>query len=382
MVVCKLVRIRNTSSRTFYFVHSGDPWYTPRIDGESYSTGPFEVPPGFNAAVEDLVIPWAAVSALFAELAFGEVGLPGLVKCVVGPGLQDCGDIDFVRLHTSTWEALLQDLWLPLGYRGLRGAVAPVDVELVFFDKPQDSGATADGGATANSGASAESGGDGIEVLESLSIADSMRFEHSLSSVSPNTILLNVFDLAAATATLNAMFCNSLVKSVGAFHAAVEVYGKEFSFYQSGRGDPDACGICRSAHPRQHPHHLYRQSVVMGTTDLNDRQVMQVILGMADEWPARRYSIIRCNCIHFCHELLQRLNVGPVPRWVSGLHEIGEAVIPGGSPKVEERVVPDDDDFFWAPAGFTPVEEGRGLGVKFTESKSAFTETDALTGTR
>jgi hypothetical protein len=382
MVVCKLVRIRNTSSRSFSLVHSGDIWYTPRIAGSYYGGGEFEIPPGFDAEVEDLVIPWAAVSHFFAELIFGAIGTLADVKCVVGPGLEDCCDIDFVRLHAATWEPLLPDLWLPLGHRHLRGVVAPVEVELVFFDPPQQPNASAKAAAddraqddASKSSATADSGEcSGIEA-RAFDIAKCMRFEHCLSGAPANTILLNVFDLAAATATINAMLCNSLVKSVGAFHAAVEVYGSEYSFYQSGRGDPDACGICRSAHARQHPHHVYRQSVIMGTTHLSAKEVFDVILGMVSEWPSKRYSLVHCNCIHFCNELLQRLGVGPVPRWVRGLHEIGEAASgpfytpkdskPKSSPKALEN--DDDDDFFWAPAGFTPVQAGCGLGMARAE---------------
>jgi len=106
MVLCNLVRIKNTCSRTFYFVHAGDPWYTPRIGAVLYEGGRFEVPPGFDEVVEDLVIPWAAISTFFAELTFGASDSREEVKCVVGPGSQHCGDLDFVRLHTSDWQPL------------------------------------------------------------------------------------------------------------------------------------------------------------------------------------------------------------------------------------------------------------------------------------
>lgn len=297
MVLCKLTRITNSSSRTFYFVHAGDPLYTPRVNGSACGEGPFEIPPGFEATVEDLLVPWAALSGMFAGLVFGERGLPEEVQCVVGPG-QHCWDVDWLRLHDSAWERLVEDQWLLLGHRHLRGAIAPVDVHLTFRDVDLT----------------------GEAISGPLRIAKSMHFDHYIAGVPENTILLNVFDLAALTATLNAMFCNAMMKSFGAFHAAVEVYGSEFSFYQSKK-NPNSCGICKSRHPRQHPIHVFRQSIVMGTTSLTETQIKQKLFRMAKDWPSRRYDIIHCNCIHFCQELLHVLGAQPVPGWVTGLHE-------------------------------------------------------------
>lgn len=302
MVICKLVRIRNVSSRTFFFRHSGDLVYTPRINGSLYRGENLLIPPAFDARVENLIIPWAAFNSFFAGLVFGEVGLAEEVRCVVGVGSRECRlqDIEFIRLHRPNWEPILQSEWMPLGYSRIRDTMAEVDVELVFRDASQAPD----------------------DTCESVRIARSMRFEHHLSGASPNTILLNVFDIAEAAVPINAMFCNSWVKSLGAFHTAVEVYGKEFSFYSS-RTDLDSCGIRRSNIPRRHPMHVYRQSIVMGITNLSEKQVLELILHMAGDWPCRRYDIVQHNCMHFCDELLRKLGAGPVPEWITGLHTTG-----------------------------------------------------------
>eukprot|EP00421_Protoceratium_reticulatum_P033896 CAMPEP_0168473982 /NCGR_PEP_ID=MMETSP0228-20121227/60604_1 /TAXON_ID=133427 /ORGANISM="Protoceratium reticulatum, Strain CCCM 535 (=CCMP 1889)" /LENGTH=125 /DNA_ID=CAMNT_0008489991 /DNA_START=35 /DNA_END=409 /DNA_ORIENTATION=+ len=78
-----------------------------------------------------------------------------------------------------------------------------------------------------------------------------------------------------------------MVKTFGAFHAAVEVYGEEWGFYIWN---------------------LIRWDVLR-------------------EWPSRRYHIIHSNCIHFCDELLKLLGAKPVPAWVRGLHETGAALM-------------------------------------------------------
>lgn len=298
MVVCKLTRITNRSSRSFFFVHAGDPLYSPRVNGTLCGEGSFDVPPGFDAFVEDLIVPWAALSGMFAGLVFGELGLSEEVRCVVGPG-QHCWDVDWLRLHDSSWQPLLEDEWFLLGHRHLRGAIAPVEVHLTFRDAD-----VAEAEATSGS----------------LRIAQSMHFDHHIAGLPTNTVLLNVFDLAAATATFNAMFCNAMMKSFGAFHTAVEIYGSEFSFYQSKKY-PESCGICKSRHPRQHPVHVFRQSIVMGTTKLTETEVKQKIFNMIADWPSGKYDLIHNNCIHFCQELLRVLDAEPVPGWVTGLHE-------------------------------------------------------------
>merc|ERR1712048_1244391 len=112
----------------------------------------------------------------------------------------------------------------------------------------------------------------------------------------------------------------------GAFHAAVEVYGEEWSFYRTPA--PTACGVHRSAHARHHPVHIYRQSVDLGKTALKDWEVRYLIRAkLSQKWPGGGYDLLHRNCIHFCDELLLSLGVKPVPSWVRCLHEVGGTVL-------------------------------------------------------
>jgi len=114
--------------------------------------------------------------------------------------------------------------------------------------------------------------------------------------------------------------------TVVAFHAAVEVYREEWSFYRTP--NPNSCGVCKSMRPRHHPVHVYRQSINLGQTTLKDWEVRYLIRGvLAAKWPGSRYDLLHQNCIHFCDELLLSLGVKPVPNWVKGLHETGASVL-------------------------------------------------------
>jgi len=116
---------------------------------------------------------------------------------------------------------------------------------------------------------------------------------------------------------------NKVLKAVGtgAFHAGVEVYGKEwsFGFTDGGTGlfvsDPGECEA-----------HSYIKAMPVGSTDLTKEEVTDLLRELAAEWQGEDYDVLRCNCCHFSEELCRRLGVGPVPRWVTSLAGHGAAV--------------------------------------------------------
>lgn len=319
MVVGLVARVRNASSRTFYIVQAGDPFYTPKIGGELTGDDPFEVPPGFDEQAEGLVVPWAATSR--CGLVIGEASSPDTVRCVVGPTDLDGGTNDWLRLHESAWEPLAQGRWLALGPRHLLGTIGGV-VELTLTFR--DSRSCFNGKNSISDQLS--QGGTSEKSMPAQLIAECSHFEQEAACAPANTVFLNVFDLIPGASIPNAVLCNTMVKTFGAFHAAVEVYGEEWSFYR--QQNPDECGICRSRKPREHPVHVYRQSVNLGTTPLKDWEVFNIIRrDVLPLWPSSRYDLIHCNCIHFCDEFLQRLGANPAPSWVKGLHETGAAIL-------------------------------------------------------
>mmetsp|Transcript_128927 Transcript_128927/g.373025 ORF Transcript_128927/g.373025 Transcript_128927/m.373025 type:complete len:491 (-) Transcript_128927:84-1556(-) len=311
MVVAQVVRIRNNTLKTFS-VKAGDPFYTPRVDGRPSASATIEVPPGFDQEADGLVIPWEAMTVGGLEIAEnGDAdssdddrgGYPAsLVRCVVGPVEDDREQRDWLQFRSSSWEPVAAERWFTLGRRHYFGAVGgSVELLLTFRDARQDTRSPAQ-------------------------LAEVIHFDFATRCAPPNMVFLNVFDLASAVSIPNAILCNTVFNTIGAFHAAVEVYGEEFSFYRTP--NPKACGLCKSLRPRQHPIHVYRQSVPLGTTTLKDWEVRYLIrVKLSSVWRGGSYDLLHRNCIHFCDELLLCLGVNGVPAWVRGLHETGAGVL-------------------------------------------------------
>jgi len=135
-------------------------------------------------------------------------------------------------------------------------------------------------------------------------------------------VWLHVYNLGTASGRLNDLILRDA--NLGAFHTGVEVLGSEF--YHT-RADPNRrSGIFRNQRPKEHPVHVYRESVFMGVTPLSSRQITQVLLDCSDAWPSIEYHPISKNCITFSEELLVKLHVpNQFPVWVKGLTKAGKS---------------------------------------------------------
>lgn len=128
-------------------------------------------------------------------------------------------------------------------------------------------------------------------------------------------VLLNVYDLGRTPLTRN---FNDVSKDFGAFHTAVEVYGSEWSF--GAPAGPDECGSGISwCPPREDKIHSFREAVLLGHTKLSRGEVLEVLRGLQEHWPAGSYSLLGRNCHHFAEALVRELGCGPLPRWINGL---------------------------------------------------------------
>ncbi|CAE7797713.1 unnamed protein product [Symbiodinium sp. CCMP2456] len=297
MVVAQIVRIRNNTLRTFC-ITPGDYFYKTSIDGQPVSDCKIEVPPGFDQASEGLTIPWESVSGTGLEISEADAQ----IRCVVGPVDFDSEERDWLQFRRDDWEPAHHKKWMPLGHRHLLGTVgSSTDLALTFRDSKSD--------CTSNPSP----------------IEEVVHFESAMKAALPNTVFLNIFDLASALSVPNSMLCNTMFNTMGAFHTAIEVYGEEWAFYRTP--NPTSCGVCKSLRPRHHPVHVYRQSVNLGSTMLKDWEVRYLIRAkLATKWPGGTYDLLRHNCIHFCQELALALGVSPVPAWVRNLHETGASV--------------------------------------------------------
>mmetsp|Transcript_55751 Transcript_55751/g.155396 ORF Transcript_55751/g.155396 Transcript_55751/m.155396 type:complete len:245 (+) Transcript_55751:1624-2358(+) len=109
------------------------------------------------------------------------------------------------------------------------------------------------------------------------------------------------------------------VIGAGAYHTAVEVYGREWSY---GATLTDSTGVfwCE---PCQCCAHTYREAVDMGVAELSQEAVDALLTEMCYEWRGTEYDLLRKNCCHFSDEFCERLGVGGIPTYLLNLASIG-----------------------------------------------------------
>lgn len=156
------------------------------------------------------------------------------------------------------------------------------------------------------------------------------RGRHSKGSKrEPTPVILHIYDMGddEVARSVNEVF---RPVGLGAFHGAVEVYGREWSFGHTEEGS----GVF-SCEPQGCPEHTYRESIPMGETLLSRREVRDLLKQL--EWPGLEYDLLRQNCCHWCDEFCKRLGVGPIPAWVNQL--AGEvASLDDGIKKIDDGV--------------------------------------------
>jgi len=119
---------------------------------------------------------------------------------------------------------------------------------------------------------------------------------------------------------------------LGAYHSGIEIFGKEWSFGQMesggvGFGSSDALSVSgvfdippRAAHNQQC---IFRESVLMGETELSINEVEDVIDKMKANYPAYNYHFLFRNCNTFSNELCKALVGRSVPSYVNRLSKLG-----------------------------------------------------------
>eukprot|EP00929_Paragymnodinium_shiwhaense_P074168 TRINITY_DN37935_c0_g1_i1.p1 TRINITY_DN37935_c0_g1~~TRINITY_DN37935_c0_g1_i1.p1 ORF type:complete len:332 (+),score=28.17 TRINITY_DN37935_c0_g1_i1:326-1321(+) len=144
----------------------------------------------------------------------------------------------------------------------------------------------------------------------------------SFSTTVHSPVTLHVYDV---TSKISIRRLNNVCRllGTGAYHAAVEVYGKEWSYgFTAGYGttgvfwcEPRECGM-----------HQYREPIHLGYTTLTQGQVKQVLVRLSAEWLGPQYDLLRRNCCHFSDAFARELGVGGAPEWVLGLADFGAKV--------------------------------------------------------
>jgi len=124
-------------------------------------------------------------------------------------------------------------------------------------------------------------------------------------AIRPRSVLLHVYNLSSSIVTANSLLAFSM--DGGVFHVGIEVYGSEFAY-----------GVCGVSHllPRSEEDHAYLCSLNLGETPLTRNEFAFVLRDMCWRWGGADYDVLGYNCCCFCSQMLERLNVGPMPLWV------------------------------------------------------------------
>mmetsp|Transcript_34689 Transcript_34689/g.79949 ORF Transcript_34689/g.79949 Transcript_34689/m.79949 type:complete len:271 (-) Transcript_34689:413-1225(-) len=122
------------------------------------------------------------------------------------------------------------------------------------------------------------------------------------------TVFLNIYDLNDAWLQSNQLSAD-ILNFGGAFHAGVEVHGKEWSFGQEGI----SCQV-----PRTHEVHVYRTSIPMGRTSQAEAEVERYMeLALGRHWHGGDYDMLERNCCSFAEVVCMHLVGRALPSWVT-----------------------------------------------------------------
>ncbi|CAN6190447.1 unnamed protein product [Urochloa humidicola] len=147
----------------------------------------------------------------------------------------------------------------------------------------------------------------------------------------PSTpVYLNVYDITPANGYARWL-------GLGVYHSGVQVHGVEYAY---GAHDGGSSGIFEVV-PRRCPGYAFRESVLVGATELSRAEVRAVMAELAADFPGDAYYLVSRNCNHFCDAACRRLVArARIPRWVNRLAKIGvvfTCVIPGNGRAVRRK---------------------------------------------
>ncbi|OIV96464.1 hypothetical protein TanjilG_07856 [Lupinus angustifolius] len=125
---------------------------------------------------------------------------------------------------------------------------------------------------------------------------------------------------------------------LGVYHSGVQVHGIEYGF---GAHEHNTSGIFE-VQPKHCPGFSFRKSILIGTTDLGEKEVPAFMEKLAQEYCGNTYHLIIKNCNHFCCDVCLKLTGKSIPRWVNRLARLGllcNCVLPPGLNDTKVRQV-------------------------------------------
>lgn len=101
------------------------------------------------------------------------------------------------------------------------------------------------------------------------------------------------------------------------------VHGQEYAF---GAHEHPTTGIFE-VEPKKCPGFTFRKSILIGRTDMGQKEVLSFMEKLAEEYSGNSYNLITKNCNHFCNDACLKLIGKPIPSWVNRLARLGKNII-------------------------------------------------------
>lgn len=101
------------------------------------------------------------------------------------------------------------------------------------------------------------------------------------------------------------------------------VHGQEYAF---GAHEHPTTGIFE-VEPKKCPGFTFRKSILIGRTDMGQKEVRGFMERLAEEYSGNSYNLITKNCNHFCNDACLKLIGKPIPSWVNRLARLGKNII-------------------------------------------------------
>ncbi len=116
-----------------------------------------------------------------------------------------------------------------------------------------------------------------------------------------------MYDLGEANEYLNPV-------GLGTYHSGLQVHGTEWTFASQA-------GIF--SHPPKGANAPFRQSIVLGTTQMSSSEIASLTSTMKPDWPGSSYHLVKKNCNSFSSALAKQILGKGIPGWVNRMADIG-----------------------------------------------------------
>eukprot|EP01080_Neovahlkampfia_damariscottae_P005332 gene5332-9141_t len=131
-------------------------------------------------------------------------------------------------------------------------------------------------------------------------------------------IYVNVYDLS------NNDFLYPM--GLGFYHSGLQIEETEYSFSQQG---------VFGSEPKNAPPAVFRESILLGHTNYNYREIESIVDSMKDKFPGNTYNVVANNCNCFSEALAKKLiSEVQFPTWINRMayySNLFSCMNPGGN---------------------------------------------------